>query len=222
MGECRMKIAIITLLRKGSQRFKNKMMSTLKGKELYKHTTEFGARLQKQIKNSKYYICHDYPQLDIPVQEGVFEIKREEQYTGNIHKTNEEILSYGIDADVYILLQCTSPVRNIESILENIDYFITGKYLCGFSAHRIKDGFYYSSAAVPVNFYWQDRTDNGCEKEPLYKETGSFYIFVKAQLYTKHILSAEIQSAKIIFDDPYNIDIDTEEDLKNADLCCRY
>ena len=81
----------------------------------------------------------------------------------------------------------------------------------GVAAHIIPDGFYYMNPGKPVNFSQDDRTDNGCQKKKIWKETGSFYIFRKEQLWEDHILDS---NNKMFFFDRYNIDIDTKKDMR--------
>lgn len=206
------KIAIVTLCRKGSERFPNKACSTFFGMPLYMHTVNFAVNF---LKNYPYYFAHDYDSLYLP--KDVHVIKREEKYAGAQHKTCEEVKSFNIGADIFILLQVTSPVRNIKQIYCGIDLFLKNKkYLCGFTAKPIINKYVYDVSRNRINFSAYERTDNGCKREMLFVETGAFYIFRKSQLNKGHILHAG-QTETMIVSDEYGIDIDTPEDLQRIE-----
>lgn len=197
------KIAIITLARKGSKRFPDKVRHPLFGKQLYLWTVEYARKL-----NYDYYFAHDYEELSLPCW--VNEIRRLPTFTGDIHRTCEEIKMFDLDADIYILLQVTSPLRHDFS--ECIDEFIKDKSKeCGLAVYPLEERFYYINDKE-ANFKQSKRTDNGCKKSLMYAETGSFYIFRKCQLEKKHILDSKA-SKKMFFYDVYNFDIDKKKDL---------
>lgn len=203
------KIAIICFMRKGSKRFPGKNTISLFGIPLYLWTINF-------FKEFKYpfYLFHDYNNLYIP--DWVIEIKRDPEFTGDIHNTAGEIRWSNIDADIFILLQVTSPFRDQEQVKYWIDGFFQGDYDCGFSALPLKSGFYFDGFGKELNFKQASRTYNGTSKNEVFRETGSFYIFKKKMLLKKHILDSD---NKVIFGDPYGIDIDTAEDLREVE--CR-
>lgn len=202
------KIAIVCLMRKGSKRFPDKVMHTFLGIPLYMWTINFF----KQFKYP-FYFAHDYNSCLINNTICV-EIKRQKKYAGDKHRTCEEIKSFEIDADIFILAQVTSPLRSYERIKFAIDDFIKNDYDCGFFAHRMSAGYYYDAAANTINFDQRKRTDNGCYKKIIFKETGSFYIFKKTMLDRKHILDSD---NKAIYEDPFCVDIDTYENLKEVE-----
>jgi len=205
-----MKIVTITLMRKGSKRFPGKNIAQLGDKPLYRWTVDFAMSL-----GYPYYLAHDYDELEVP--EGVNVIKRRENYTGDVHQTNEEIRSFGLDADIYILLQVTSPVRITGNIFESVTLLETHpEYLIAFGAMPVKPAFYHWPNGYEVNFEQKNRTDNGGFKHPFYRETGSFYVFHRECLYNKHLLDCN-PDAKAIIADPFGIDIDSPEDLKEAE-----
>lgn len=204
------KVVVITLMRKGSKRFPNKVMFPLFGIPLYMYTVEFARQI-----NFPYYLAHDYDNLYFP--DFVNEIKREKKYTGDEHKTNKEIKSFKLDADIYILLQATSPFRVDPKIIEmSVDRLTKSKHLKAIiGGRRLKDS-YYVSRFNPVNYDVTKRTDNGCKRNILFRETGNFYIFKKEQLEKKHILDCKQKEIDIQYD-TYNIDIDTIEDIQKIE-----
>lgn len=200
-----LKIATITLMRKGSKRFPGKNVAKYKGKPLYMHTVETALKLKYP-----YYLFHDYgDEIEIPA--GVNVVGRNEYFAGDMHRTNEEIKASRIDADIYILLQVTSPHRSIQDMKKWIKQFTGPQFPdVGFAVHILPDGYYYLNPGKAINFKRDDRTDNGCAKKKVWKETGSFYIFKKEQLDKDHILDS---NNRMPFFDRYNIDIDFEKDL---------
>lgn len=200
------KIAIITLIRRGSKRFPNKNMYKVADKELYKYTVSAALQL-----GYEYHVFHDYED-NIKLDERIIQHHRAPEYAGDEHKTNIEIMNAEIGANIYILLQATSPLRDVEAIKEYIKNFLLNDYDIGFLAHKMDNGYYYkvNGDHRRVNFLQYQRTDNGCQKESVYKETGSFYIFKEKQLFKKHLLDTDNY---VIYEDRYNIDIDTIEDI---------
>lgn len=198
-------------MRKGSKRFPNKMMADLCGKPLYRHTVDFALQL-----GYPYYLAHDYGKLDIPV--AVNQIERSEYFAGDIHRTNEEILSWGLGADIYILLQATSPIRDLDLLKQDFTnvFFMNNNINMICAAEAIKDGYYYSGNGKPINFEQDMRDDCGCWKDIILKETGSFYIFKKHLLERVHIMDKENDEMILFLHDNYGIDIDKEEDLIKA------
>lgn len=205
-----MKIVTITLMRKGSERFPDKVRKLYKKKPLYQHTVDFALKL-----GYPYYLFHDYRNdLDLPEEKpGVFETRhRSEYFAGSVHRTCEEIKASGIEADIYIFLQVTSPKRSLPNVKKWVREFCGPRFPdAGLAVHIMPDGFYYANQGKPINFNQDDRTDNGCNKKKIWKETGSFYIFKKNQLEKKHIMDSR---NKMFFFDKYNIDINEKKDLK--------
>lgn len=202
------KIVTITLMRKGSKRFPDKVRQPLFGVPLYMYTVEHARAL-----GYPYYLAHDYNDLYLP--EFVNEIKRKPEYAGHEHKTCEEIKSFNLNADIYIFLQATSPFRDLSCFSVIINNFIKYKFSCAVSAKILKEAYYYIGNS-PINFPQEKRTDNGCKKGQICNEAGGMYIFTKGQLNKKHILDGD---NKMIIPTNYDIDIDTKEDLRRAEKC---
>lgn len=202
------KIVSITLCRKNSRRFYDKVRYPFLGIPLYLHTVCFAQALRYP-----YYFAHDYEKIYLP--DGIIEVHRDDRYSGDKHFTCEEIRGFKIDADIYIFLQVTSPLRNLNTIIHAIECFKNNKnYLCGVMVKRIENKFVYDEIKNNVNFCQGNRTDNGCEIKPIYIETGAFYIFRKEQLEKKHILDCSPEQKMIIGNDDYNIDINTIDDIR--------
>lgn len=224
----KLKIAIITMLRKGSKRLPNKCIKILNGKPLFYYTVNIALKLKEHLDglgiDTNYYLLHDYDNLelenyfDIERIKKIKEIKRLPQFTGDIHRTNEEIKYYNIDANIYIFLQATNPIRKLCDLLKWLNAFITegipGGYECAFAAKKIEK-FVYDIAGNEINFQSEFRTDNGCKKESIFIETGNCYMFFKKMLDRIHLLYSD---KRMILEDQYLCDIDKEENLLEAEI----
>lgn len=199
------------MMRKGSKRFPNKMMKQFLGKPLYKWTLEFAEKTGFPV-----YFLHDYEErLSGPE---TYEIKRLPEFAGDKHRTAEEILWAEIVADVYVLLQATTPLRDQNTFLGALGYFSSDiRMKSALAVRELKKGYYYSKDGIPITFDQRERTYNGCEKKSIFQETGSFYFFKREQLFKKHILDCR-NSEKMLVIDNSGFDIDTEKDLKEAEI----
>jgi CMP-N-acetylneuraminic acid synthetase len=216
-----MKTAIIILARgQYSKRIPYKPLVDFMGKPLIEWTLSITDQLpydtyvytdMDEIKNvCKKYSCN--------VRDKILESEE------GLHRTQEELQEYNkeIQADIIILMQVTSPLRDINKIQEWIKKFHLGLYDCGIAAYRLEDGFYYNEHGLRMNYYINERAYNQDKafKQVLYKETGSFYIFKAEQISKNHITDTH---NLVIFEDPYNIDINTYQDLERAraELCAQ-
>lgn len=191
---------------KYSKRIRKKPLSRINGKTLVEYTLDVCKQLPyetflftdlQEVKN----IASIY---DVNIREKVYESPI------GTHRTKEEIIFYNekIGADIIILLQVTSPFRDIEKVKEWIHDFMNSDYDCGIAAYR-QDGFFYQKEAL-YNLKSRDYNSNGMR--PVFKETGSFYIFRFGNIKKNHFINGKIK----IYEDPYDIDINTIEDLEKA------
>lgn len=213
------KVAIIILARgKYSKRIPYKPLTMFCGKPLINWTLDITNQLpydayvytdMEEIKK----ICKKYKCF---VRDKLYENEE------GIHKTKEEIIEYNkeIEADIIILMQITSPIREIELVKEWIKQFLKSNSECGIAAYKLQDGFYYDDYGFPYNYDQQKRkyNQNFSIKEDVYKETGSFYIFNFEQIHKNHFTNSD---EILIFEDPYNVDINTYQDIEIAkELLC--
>jgi len=198
------KIVTIILARMGSERFPNKNIAPLFGIPLYLYTVEHARQLGYPC-----YFVTDYNDLYLP--EFVNVVKEKKEYATGDHNQNAELIkSLNLDADIYILLQITSPFRNMDGIRIATDIMISNEEIdIYFSVSKPIKKLYYHGHNEPVNFKQKDRTYSYTGAKEIYQETGSYYIFRKRQLNKKHIMDGRRYSIQ----EPYNIDIDTQEDL---------
>jgi CMP-N-acetylneuraminic acid synthetase len=207
-------IATIILARGGSKRFPGKIVHHFHGRPLIEWTIADAVSLgypvylytdNEQVRK----ICERYPKIN--VREKLFE--NEEGF----HKTKEELIEYNkeIKASWIIILQATSPMRSTFKMQEWIDRFLESHCDVGFSARCLREAFYYDSYGNELNYKIDERNYNSHGVGMIWRETGSFYIFTSEQINRTHFMDGR----RIIFDDPFDIDINTLEDLKEAE--CR-
>lgn len=191
-------IACVTVMRKDSSRFPNKNIAPFLGIPLYMHTVNFAMHL-----GYPYYLISDYETLDLPLFVN---------YNKPISvkcNTGEELKR--IRADIIVLLQVTSPLRNLEQMRDVITFFSESSLECAMSVRTIT-GKYCYVRNKPVNFDPKYRDYDGCERNNVKYETGGTYIFKKCQLNKKHILDSKPDKI-MLFEAPYNIDIDFSSDI---------
>ena len=203
------KVAIIILSRKGSKRIPNKNFKLFCNKPLIHYTLDIAQKLLIQFdfevylytddENQKKY-CEENFKL-IQVKEKPFEFAQDK------HDTNNEIKTYNkeIQADIFILLQPTSPVRSFNLLKKWIVYFLDNKELDSCISVAKAESKHYYIGNDPINFEQKRRDFNGCEKTPIYFENGSFFIFKKHMLKQKHVIGLNNR----LFIDEFDIDLDT-------------
>lgn len=202
-----MKISLMLLARIGSKRIPNKLLRLFYDKPLIEHTLQFMNDCKyeghvytdsKEIKK----ICHDYK---IYVHDKILENKE------GIHRTKEELLFYNgtVKADIIVLLQATSPYRDIKLVEKGIKTLIDNpEFSIALSSNKI-DKIIYNNKGKRI---YQQRDYNN--KNFYHIETGSFYIFRKEQLEKDHITDGK----RIFCISKYDIDLDTLKDWQKAEL----
>lgn len=123
-----------------------------------------------------------------------------------------------VDADIYVLAHVTQPFIKKESIIEAIEKVKSGDYDSSFSAKELRQYCWYKNN--PVNYNPDDivRTQ---DLEPIYVETGAFYIFTKDVFKKKGNRIGNKPYIKIV-DDIEAIDIDTKADYDFANYIAKY
>lgn len=126
-----------------------------------------------------------------------------------------EIIDYfvrDVDADIYVLTHVTQPFTKTESLEKAIEKVASGEYDSAFSAVEIKDYCWYQGK--PLNYNMKDivTTQN---LEPIYMETGAFFIFTKEMYKRLHQRIGERPYMHIV-DSFEAVDVDTKEDFELA------
>jgi CMP-N-acetylneuraminic acid synthetase len=214
-------ITLVSLARKNSKRIPGKNYKNFCGKPLIDYTLNIMYKLKmnscvmtdyQDIKDwiiEKYYLEKRYEEINI--------INMPEKYAQDKHDLMGSLkhIHKEMKSDIYVLLQPTSPIRDIRIIRKAIRDFQKSDKLTGFSAYQVPIKYYWSKSGYPVNFYQMLRDGNGTEKEALYVENGSFYIFRSEILdFAEHVI---LDQSCMLFIDKYNVDLDTIDDWKKAE-----
>jgi CMP-N-acetylneuraminic acid synthetase len=212
------KKAIVILARVGSKRIPKKNWKLFCGKPLVHWTLEIAVETgvdtylftDNKNKEEMKEIKDKFPTVNI--------CEKPKRFAQDKHRTMDELRYYdkSIKADAYILLQPTSPLRDIKIVNEWIKYFDThDNYISGISVYRLPKKYFYMDGQ-PINFNQEVRDSNGCEKKNLYFENGSFYYFKKEVLKHTHVIKKPCQ----LFLDKYGFDLDNEIQWAQAENFC--
>ncbi|MGN0367081.1 MAG: cytidylyltransferase domain-containing protein [Suilimivivens sp.] len=169
--------------------------------------------------DEKYVYCSD-ESIKPYIPEGLTFLKRDPCLDGFQVKGLEIIDRFvqDVDADIYVLTHVTQPFTKPESIKKALDKVISGEYDSAFSAVVLQD--YMWMNGKPLNYNIKD-IPRSQDIEPIYMETGAFFIFRK-EVYTK--LRQRIGNKPYIhvIDQFEAVDIDTAEDFTFAEVVARY
>ncbi len=169
--------------------------------------------------NEKYVYCSD-ESIQKYIPQGLIYLKRT-SYLDGFQVKGLEIIEYflrDVDADIYVLTHVTQPFTKAESIREGLLKVMNGEYDSAFSAIEIQDYCWYKNK--PLNYNMQDIVTTQ-SLEPVYMETGSFYIFTKEVFQKYHQRIGERPYMKVI-SQLEAIDVDTAEDYKMAQVVADY
>lgn len=173
--------------------------------------------------DEKYVYCSDEaikPYI-VPYEEkGLKFLKRDPCLDGFQVKGLEIIDRFvrDVDADIYVLTHVTQPFTKSASIKNALEKVVSGEYDSAFSAVVLQDYMWMNGR--PFNYDMKNivRTQ---DLEPIYMETGAFFIFRK-EVYTKQ--GQRIGDKPYIYEiDQFEaVDIDTAEDFQFAESVAVY
>lgn len=123
-----------------------------------------------------------------------------------------------VDADVYILTHVTQPFTKAESLQKALDKVLWEGYDSAFSASVFQDYCWYEGK--PLNYLMDDIVLTQ-DLEPVYVETGAFFIFRKEVFLDLHRRIGKRPYICAV-DSFEAIDIDTPEDFEFARAAARY
>jgi CMP-N,N'-diacetyllegionaminic acid synthase len=182
-----MKTVIIILARKGSKRIPNKNFKLFNGKPLIHYTLDLANKLEYPVyfysdcdKMRKYAARFD----NINIRE------KPKRFADDHHDTCKELLYYNkeLNADVFVNLQVTSPIRSLSLVKSWIEDFNKQKdFKSGMSVYKLPKKFFYMGGEA-INFAPKKRDNNYKPEYPIYSENGSFYIFKKEMLKYKRFI----------------------------------
>jgi CMP-N-acetylneuraminic acid synthetase len=200
---------IIIPARGGSKRIQNKNMSLLNGKPLLYWTVRDALRLSNDVyvsSDSKEILCY-------AIAIGANAIERDPSLCQDDTKSIAVWQDFCItnSSEYTALMQCTTPYRNVEALLNEIPVFIENGWESGFSVHSHKGFVHKLSKNEFVRGGERVRTQ---ELEHCYLvEDGGFYMAKTSELLKANDL---FFGKPFIFTGGLPIDIDTYKDLEEA------
>ena len=219
------KVLAIIPARAGSKGIKNKNTRLLNNKELIAHTLDFAKECKlfdkivistndnKIIKKYKDNVIERPNHLSNDESLVIDAVK----YTLNYLKTKKFYLP-----DVIVLLECTSPIRNISDLKAGLDKVLSNQADSStvFIESDISPNSLWKINKKKVTPFIEDANPFFLrQNQPKsFKLTGQFYVFSREALESSTTISLMIGKVyPIISSSKYNIDIDNEEDFLIAE-----
>lgn len=211
------KVVSFIPIKLNNQRLPGKNLMELEGRPLCNYI--FNTIKEVDAIQEKYVYCSD-EKIKQYIPNGLRFLKRDSYLDGFAVK-GLEIIDYfvrDVDADVYVLTHVTQPFTKAASIKKAIDKVLYEGYDSAFSCTCIQDYCWYQGK--PFNYDMQDivTTQN---LEPIYMETGAFFIFRK-EVFTKLHQRIGKNPYMYVIDQFEAVDIDTSEDFEFAKVVARY
>ena len=206
---------ILIPARGGSKRIPKKNLVDLNGKPLLYYTINTCRNITDEI-----YISTD----DVNIKEfaesmNVNVIERPKRLSTDESKTEDVVEHFleEIDTDLFCVVQPTSPLLNLNSILDGVE--LMEDYDSVISVCKdVK--YFWDSDGKPINFKLGNRKRTQ-EHKSWFRENGAFYITNKDNFLENKIL----QNGSVGFvemGEMESIDIDTKEDLEMVRRLCNY
>lgn len=217
----KMKVVSFIPIKLNNQRLPGKNTMLLQGKP----TCDYIFKTICKVDNidEKYVFCSDDSIIDYikPYEDKGLRFLRRDKYLDGFQVKGLEIIESfvnTIDADIYVLTHVTQPFTKSESIKKALDKVISGEFDSAFSAVALQDYMWLNGK--PLNYDMKNivRTQ---DLEPIYMETGAFFIFRK-EVFTE--LGQRIGEKPYIYEiDQFEaVDIDTAEDFEFAKVVAAY
>ncbi|WP_026658272.1 acylneuraminate cytidylyltransferase family protein [Butyrivibrio sp. AC2005] len=216
-----MKVVLWIPLKLNNQRLPGKNTMVLNGRPLCDYVFSTVSEMDPCI--DKYIYCSDdaiIPYIKPYYDKGLIYLQRDNCLDGDKVKGLEIVERFveDVDADIYILAHVTQPFIKRDSIEKALNKVMSEDYDSAFSAIRLQD--YMWLDGKPLNYNPTDiiRTQ---DMEPIYMETGAFFIFEK-KVFTEMGRRIGIKPYVCEVDQFEAIDIDDMNDFKFAEAVARY
>lgn len=212
-----MKIVSFIPIKLNNQRLPGKNLLPLCGKVMCEYI--FETIKQVELIEEKYVFCSD-ESIKKYIPKGLMLLKRDKFLDGFQIKGLEIIEEFVkvIDADIYVLTHVTQPFTKASSITLALKKVIEEGYDSAFSVMEVRDYCWFRGK--PLNYNMQDIviTQN---LEPIYKETGAFFIFRK-EVFAKYRQRIGKKPFMYIVDQFEAIDIDDANDYAFAKMAADF
>lgn len=211
------KVVSVIPIKLNNQRLPGKNLMELDGKPLCKYLFNTVGQIDEIAE--KYVYCSDEKIREYMPPEIKF-LKRD-AYLDGFQVKGLEIIEYfvrDVDADIYVLTHVTQPFTKAESIRKALNKVLYDGYDSAFSCISMQDYCWYKGK--PFNYNMKDIVTTQ-DLEPVYVETGAFFIFRK-EVFTK--LHQRIGDKPYMYpiDQFEAVDIDTAEDFEFAKVVAQY
>ncbi len=211
------KIVSFIPIKLNNQRLPGKNIMNINGRPLCEYLFSTIAGIDEI--DEKYVYCSDESIKQYIPKEINF-LKRD-SYLDGFQVKGLEIIDYfvkDVDADIYILTHVTQPFTKASSIIEGLNKVLYEGYDSAFSCVCIQDYCWYKGK--PFNYDMNDIVVTQ-ELEPVYMETGAFFIFRK-EVFTKLGRRIGNNPYRCVINNLEAVDIDTAEDAEFAEVVARY
>ena len=211
------KIVSFIPIKLNNQRLPGKNIMELEGRPLCGYL--FDTINKVSTIQEKYVYCSD-EKIKKYIPDGIKFLKRDAHLDGFQIRGLEIIEKFvlDVDADIYFLTHLTQPFTKPESIRIALDKVINEGYDSAFSCTKMQDYCWYKDK--PFNYNMKDIVMTQ-ELEPIYKETGGFFIFRK-EVFTKMHQRIGENPYMCVVDDFEAVDIDEPEDFEFAKAVAWY
>ena len=212
-----MKVVSFIPIKLNNQRLPGKNIMDLEGRPVCDYLFKTVSQIDEI--DEKYVYCSDEA-IKPYMPENLTFLKRDKALDDYLVKGLDIIEAFvnDVDVDVYVLTHVTQPFTKAQSIRNALEKVTSGEYDSAFSAVALQDYMWYQGK--PFNYDLTDivRTQ---ELEPVYMETGAFFIFRK-EVFTK--MHRRIGEKPYIYEiDQFEaVDIDTREDFEFAKAVAAY
>lgn len=211
------KVVSFIPIKLNNQRLPGKNLMELEGRPLCDYI--FDTIRKVDAIDEKYVYCSD-EKIKSYIPEGLTFLKRD-SYLDGYQVKGLEIIDYfirDVDADIYVLTHVTQPFTKPESIKKALDKVLYEGYDSAFSCISMQDYCWYNGK--PFNYDMKDivTTQN---LEPVYVETGAFFIFRK-EVFTEMHQRIGKNPYMCVIDQFEAVDIDTQEDFDFAKVVAKF
>jgi CMP-N-acetylneuraminic acid synthetase len=212
-----MKIVSFIPIKLNNQRLPGKNLMVLNGRPLCDYIFRTVASLVSI--NEKYVYCSD-EKITSYIPQGLRYLKRNTCLDGSEVKGTEIIEHFlrDVKADIYVLTHTTQPFTKPQSIETALSKVLNEGFDSAFSAVEFQDYCWYQGK--PLN-YSPDNLVTTQNLEPVYMETGAFFIF-KREVFEATGRRIGRKPYMYIVDQFEQIDIDTAEDFALAETVAAY
>lgn len=211
------KVVSFIPIKLNNQRLPGKNLMELNGRPLCSYI--FNTINQIDCINEKYVYCSD-ERIKEYLPQGLQYLKRD-AYLDGFQVKGLEIIDYfvrDVDADIYVLTHVTQPFTRPETISGALDKVLYEEYDSAFSCTCIQDYCWYKGK--PFNYDIKDIVTTQ-DLEPIYMETGAFFIFRK-EVFTKYHQRIGKKPYMCVLNQLEAVDIDTKEDFEFAKVVAQY